>query len=139
MVWILFDCVLIFILTTTPHLPAYNTPTCLAKVSDLKVDPNDRKSHDFTGFFTKIHDFSPFFLLNIEFTCRKKKYFAFYAKLTVQIVYWHHYVHESTIKSVSQIYSTRTGLYNLKKCHFVHSKGNMKSAQFLRGTYLRNA
>ena len=55
--WILFGIVIICILTTYFYHPAYNVPTCLAKVSESKVRPKERYNVDSPGFKTKLEVF----------------------------------------------------------------------------------
>ena len=55
-----FDRVKKFIVTTFCYHPAYNVPTCLAKLRGLKPTQNKRYNEDSPAFKTKMDVFSPF-------------------------------------------------------------------------------
>ncbi len=115
--WLCFD----IFLDHKPAPPGVQHSYMSGKGQRFKSRPERPKKWWFHRFFHKNTRFFTFFSLQHRVYVQKKKYFAFYAKLTVQIVYWHHYVHESKIKSASHIYSTRT---IKKKVIFCFLEGN---------------
>ena len=76
---------MIFNLTTYFYLRAYNIPTCLAKVSESKLNPNDRVSVDSPGFESKRKQIFTSRALTNRFPGWKKKNFFSYVQFLMGI------------------------------------------------------
>ncbi len=142
--WILFDIFFISNLITYFYHPAYNVPTCLAKVSESKLSPNDRVSVDSPDFETKMKQIFTFLALTNWFQVRKKRHSSSYVQFLMGIGCTGSNLHWSSIKmSFTNLLDAIRPL-EWEKMSFFCSKGNTQttlsvSRAFLQEAYLRSA